>query len=78
MVIVYDAGLLVALLIGAAIGLLVTAAHYEQIAIRQWAYEKEVAECREFYAALGAYRRVKPDHGPDNEAAATQTRSDLH
>jgi len=76
-VIVYDAGLLVALLIGAAIGLLVTAAHYEQIAIRQWAYEKEVAEYREFYAVLGAYRRIKPDYGPDNETATKQTRFDL-
>jgi hypothetical protein len=49
-VILYDVGLLLALLIGGAIGLLVTAAHYEQIALRQWAYEKEMAERREFYA----------------------------
>lgn len=70
MVIVYDVGLLLAMLIGSAIGLLVTAAHYEQIALRKWAYEKEIAEHREFYAALGAFRRIKPDHAPDDEAPA--------
>ncbi len=72
MVILYDVGLLLALLIGGAIGLLITTAHYEHIALRRWAYEKEIAEHREFYAALGAFRRIKPDHAPDDddEAAA--------
>jgi len=76
MAIIYDVGLLLALLIGAAIGLLVTASHYEQIALRQWAYEREVAEGREFYAALGMLRRVRPERSasssgsPDDEAAA--------
>ena len=70
MIIVYDVGLVLALLIGGAIGLLVTAAHYEQLALRQWAYEKEMAERREFYAALGAFRRIKPDRAPDDEAPA--------
>jgi hypothetical protein len=62
MAILYDVGLVLALLIGCAIGVLVTAAHYEQIALRRWAYEKEVAEGREFYAALAMVRRIKPDH----------------
>lgn len=74
MAIIYDVGLFLALLIGAAIGLLVTASHYEQIALRQWAYEKEAAENRELYAALGMLRRVKPDRlpsdAPDGEATA--------
>jgi len=71
MIILYDVGLLLALLIGGAIGLLVTAAHYEQIALRRWAYEKEVAENREFYAALGMLRRIKPDYAPDDDDEAT-------
>jgi hypothetical protein len=69
-IILYDIGLVLALLIGGAIGLLVTAAHYEQIALRQCAYEKEMAERREFYAALGAFRRIKPDRAPDDETPA--------
>jgi hypothetical protein len=69
-VIIYDAGLVLALLVGAAIGLLVTAAHYEQIALRRWQYEKEVAEGRELYAALAMFRRIKPDHSSDDEASA--------
>jgi hypothetical protein len=69
-IIVYDVGLVLALLTGGAIGLLVTAAHYQQIALRQWAYEKEIAERRELYAALGAFRRLKPDGAPDDEAPA--------
>lgn len=66
----YYVGLLLALLTGGAIGLLVTAAHYEQIALRQWAYEKGMAEGREFYAALGMLRHVRPDHAADDEASA--------
>jgi len=65
------ARLLLALLIGSAIGLLVTAAHYEQITLRQWAYEKEMAERREFYAALGMFRCINPDHAPDDGHEAT-------
>jgi hypothetical protein len=59
MVVLYDVGLVLALLIGCAIGVLVTAAHYEQLALRRWAYEKEVAEGREFYAAQAMFRRIK-------------------
>jgi hypothetical protein len=70
MVVLYDVGLVLALLTGCAIGLLVTAAHYEHIALRRWTYEKEVAEGREMYAALAMLRRVKPNHPSDNEASA--------
>lgn len=67
MVIVDDVGMVLALLIGVAIGLLVTAAHFERLALQRWAYEREVAERREFYAALGAFRRIKPDSALDDE-----------
>ena len=70
MTIVYDAGLVLALLVGGAIGLLVTVSHYEQIALRRWQYEKEVTEGRELYAALAMFRRIKPEHPSDDEASA--------
>jgi hypothetical protein len=50
---------------------LVTAAHYEQAAHRRWAYEKEVAEGREIYAALAMFRRIKPVHPSDDEERMT-------
>jgi hypothetical protein len=65
--ILYDVELLLTLLIGVAIGVLVTAARYEQAARRRWAYEKELAESREIYAALAMFRRIKPVHPPDHE-----------
>jgi hypothetical protein len=70
MAILYDVGLVLALLTGCAIGVLVTAAHYEQLALRRWAYEKEVAEGRELYAALAMFRRIRPDHPADDQAPA--------
>jgi hypothetical protein len=69
--ILYDVELVLTLLIGAAIGVLVTAAHYEQAAHRRWAYEKEIAEGREIYAALGMFRRIKPVHPADDEERMT-------
>jgi hypothetical protein len=68
-IIFYDVGLALALLTGGAIGLLVTAAHYEQIALRRWEYEKEIAEGREIYAALAMFRRIKPEHLSDDKAS---------
>ena len=62
--IVYDVGLLLALVTGCAIGVLAAFAHYERAAHRRWAYEREAAEGREIYAALGAYRRIKPGRAP--------------
>jgi type II secretory pathway component PulJ len=70
MVIIYDIAIVLALLTGAAIGLLVTAGHYEQIARRHWAYEKEMAERRELYAALGMLRHIRPHHSADDEETA--------
>jgi hypothetical protein len=58
----YDVLMLLSLLIGGAIGVLVTTAHHEQTALRHWAYEKEIAEGREIYAALAMFRRIKPGH----------------
>ena len=60
----YDIGLLLALVTGCAIGALAAFAHYERAAHRHWAYEREAAEGREIYAALGAYRRIKPGRAP--------------
>ena len=59
MFILYDIGLVLSLLIGGVIGLMLTTARYEQIAMRQRQYEAEVAEYQEVYAALALYRRVK-------------------
>ena len=70
MALLYDVGLVLALLTGCAIGLLVTAAHYEQIALRRWTYEKEVADGREVHAALAMFRRIKMDHPTDDTAPA--------
>jgi hypothetical protein len=67
MTILFDAGLLLSLLVGAAIGVLVTTAHYEQTALRRWTYEKEMAEGREIYAALAMFRRTKPSRSPDGK-----------
>ncbi|MCW2895244.1 MAG: hypothetical protein JWO75_4733 [Actinomycetia bacterium] len=67
MVILYDVELLLTLLIGGAIGVLVTVAHYERAAHRRQAYEQEVAEGREIYAALAMFRRIKPVHPSDEE-----------
>jgi predicted component of type VI protein secretion system len=64
--IVYDVGLLLALVTGCAIGVLAAFAHYERAAHWRWAYEREAAEGREIYAALGAYRRIKPGRAPDH------------
>lgn len=67
MVILYDVELLLTLLIGGAIGVLVTVAHYERAAHRRQAYEQEIAEGREIYAALAMFRRIKPVHPSDEE-----------
>jgi type II secretory pathway component PulJ len=66
-VILYDVELLLTLLIGGAIGVLVTVAHYERAAHRRQAYEQEIAEGREIYAALAMFRRIKPVHPSDEE-----------
>jgi hypothetical protein len=67
---IYDVGLAMALLIGAAIGLFVTIAHYEQIAYRHQQYERELAEGEDFYATLLRLRRIEPSGKPDDQAPA--------
>jgi hypothetical protein len=67
MTILYDIGMMLSLLVGCGIGVLVTTAHHEQTALRRWAYEKEMAEGREIYAALAMFRRIKPDRRPHEE-----------
>ena len=68
--ILYDVGLVLALLIGGVMGLLLTTAHYEQIAIRRREYEAQIAEGREILAALALFRRIRPDGSSDDEAPA--------
>ena len=67
---IYDIGLAMALLIGAAIGLFVTIAHYEQIGYRHREYEKEIADGEDFYATLLRLRRIEPSGKPDDQAPA--------
>jgi hypothetical protein len=66
----YDIGLTLALLVGCVVGLLVTAGHYEQRALRHREYEREAAENRELYTALAICRRVKPRPTSDDESSA--------
>jgi hypothetical protein len=73
MALLYDVGLVLALLTGCAIGILVTAAHYEQLALRRWAHEKEVAEGRDFYATLAMLRRGPANH-PEEHGVPLATR----
>lgn len=70
MLILCEAGLVLTLLIGGLIGLTLTKAHYDQIAMRQRQYEAEIAEYREFYAALALYRRFKAGKSPDDKVSA--------
>jgi hypothetical protein len=62
--------LVLALLIGGLLGLTLTTARYDRIALRQRQYEAEAAEYREIYAALALYRRSKPGGSPDDKASA--------
>jgi hypothetical protein len=70
MAIIYGVGLAMALLIGGAIGLLLTAAHYELIASRQRGYEKEIARGPDRYAAQVMLRHLRPGRPSDDEASA--------
>jgi hypothetical protein len=70
MIILYDVGLVLSLLAGGVIGLMLTTARYERIAVRQRQYEAEVAEHQELYAALALYRRFKSGKSSDDKASA--------
>ena len=57
-------GIAIALLTGAATGLLLAAAHYQRAAARRQRYEQEAAQDRELYAAAQAtMRRYRPAAG---------------
>jgi hypothetical protein len=71
MLILCEAGLVLALLIGGLIGLTLTKAHYDEIAMRQRQYEAEIAEYHELYAALALYRRFKAGKSSDDKISAT-------
>jgi hypothetical protein len=53
-------GIVMALLTGAAIGLLLTAAHYQRAAARRQRYEREAAQDRKLRAAAPRYRPAGP------------------
>jgi hypothetical protein len=55
-------GLAIALLVGAAIGVLLTCSRYGYIALRQRRYEAEAAQARQFLVVLAAQRRAWPAH----------------
>ena len=69
MIILYDAGLILALLIGGLIGLTLTKDRYDQDAMRRRQYEAEVAEYQELYAALAQYRRLKSGKPPGDKTS---------
>jgi hypothetical protein len=68
--IIYGTGLAIALLTGGVIAAFLTAAHYERVAARQQAYEEEIAQGRDVYAALAMLRHVMPASSTDDEAPA--------
>ena len=70
MFILYDIGLVLSLLTGGVIGMLLTRARYDRIALRQQQYEAEAAQYRELYTALALYRRTRPGGSPDDEMPA--------
>jgi len=70
MFILYDIGLILALLIGGLIGLLLAKSRYDQMAMRQQQYEAEVARYLEVYAALALSRRITSGTSADETAPA--------
>lgn len=57
----YGIGIAMALLTGGAIGLLLTVAHYQQVAARHQQWEQEIApDAKRYAAALAALRRYQP------------------
>jgi hypothetical protein len=70
MVILYGAGLVLALIIGGAIALLVKAGYYERIASQHGGYEKEIGQRGQFNAALTVLRQITPIDPSDDEVSA--------
>lgn len=63
-------GLTIALLAGAAIGVLLTSSRYEYAALRRRQYEAEAAQARQFLVALAAHGTGYPFLSADDEIPA--------
>lgn len=64
-------GIAMALLTGAAIGRLLTVAHYQWAAARRHRYEQEAAQDEELHAAARARLRRYTTAGPRNSTATS-------
>lgn len=60
-------GVLIIIAGGVAMGVFLTSAHRERIASQHRAYEREMAEHRDLYAALAMRRRLKRGSSPEDE-----------
>ena len=69
MAMIDDLALVMALLIGVAIGLALAIAHYQRASARQQGYEQEAARDEELRAAAQAARRRYRADGPRNRTA---------
>lgn len=63
------AAVMAAVIGGGGIGLFLANAHKEKVAAEHRAYEKEMAEFRDFYAALAMVRRLRPPPLTEDEEA---------
>ena len=69
--VLYAIAIVIALLVGGAIGLLLSAAHHQRGVSRQLRFEQEVTQDAELYAAVRARLRQYRPAGPrDNDPAA--------
>jgi hypothetical protein len=60
-------GVLIAVTGGGAIGVFLTSAYHERVRNQQRAYEKEMAQHRDLYAALAMRQRLNPGSSSENE-----------
>jgi hypothetical protein len=67
MAIIDGIGVVIAVAGGGAIGAFLTSAYHERIRNQHRAYEKEMAEHRDLYAALAMRRRLKPGSSSEDE-----------
>jgi hypothetical protein len=65
-----DVGLVMALQVGGAIGVLLTLLHHQRSAAREQAYEREVAQDAALYAAAQATAERYMRRGPRNRTQA--------
>jgi len=78
MYILCEVGLVLALLVGGLIGLTLTQARYDHIAMRQRQYEAEAARDQELYAALALYRRFQQHNSADDKVPAAPAAATRH